>query len=143
MATPLTPGPSQASNISGSSPHDLPAEHAPMPVHPLTEKEVQEKPWKYIGYKVFSRWISSDQDLFVFRRFDTLNARIILGLQWELTVLENKLHTLDEELSKSDTPDIDNGSFEIDHPQRGELIKEIQYKLRNYSQWIQFTISQT
>jgi hypothetical protein len=51
---------------------------------PLTIEEVQAKPWKYIGYPTFSKWMASDADFFVLRRFDDLNVRVILHMQCEL-----------------------------------------------------------
>jgi hypothetical protein len=99
----------------------------------LSVKEVQKKPWKYIGYKVFSQWIGSDADFFVLRRFDSLNARVILALQWELCALERKLNELDIIHSAPDAPDVHNGSFKWDDPDRTELIGNIHKKLKEYS----------
>src|SRR5690349_8772339 len=58
---------------------------------PRRSMEIQTKPWKYIGYPAFALWLSSDNDFFLIRRFDALNARVILMLQWEISVLESKL----------------------------------------------------
>src|SRR5262245_28352186 len=62
----------------------------------VSVKEEKEKPWKYIGYKVFSRWIASDPAFFVVRRFATLNARVALSLQDEIVQLEEKLDYMDK-----------------------------------------------
>lgn len=52
---------------------------------PPTIEEVQaKKPWKYIGYPTCSKWMASDADFFVLRRFDDLNVRVILHMQCEL-----------------------------------------------------------
>jgi hypothetical protein len=101
---------------------------------PRRSMEIQTKPWKYIGYRVFSQWLSSDSDFFLIRRFDTLNARVILMLQWEISVLEAKLARIDQERSAFDFPDVNNGSFEDDNSDRNALIQEIYIKLRRYSE---------
>jgi hypothetical protein len=66
------------------------------PQRPASEESVsatdeQKLPWKYIGHKVFSRWIASDQTFFVMRRFGALNARVALSLQDEIVELEANL----------------------------------------------------
>ncbi|KAI5358521.1 hypothetical protein Slin15195_G109690 [Septoria linicola] len=77
----------------------------------LSEGEVNEKPWKYIGYRTFSRLISAADDLFILRRFGTLTARALLALQDEIVVLEEMLEQLETAVSRRDAPDAHNGSF--------------------------------
>ena len=47
--------------------------------------QIEDKPrlarYIEIGYPVFSHFVGSDHELFIIRRFDTLDARIVLGLQ--------------------------------------------------------------
>jgi hypothetical protein len=100
---------------------------------PLSIEEVQTKPWKYIGYKTFSSWVGSDNDFFVIRRFDCLNARVILSLQWELSELERKLKKIDDRLSARNSPSVNNGSFRWDDPERKNLIEDLYKKLKQYS----------
>jgi hypothetical protein len=45
----------------------------------------------------------------IFRRFGTLNARIILALQDELSVAEEKLKKLGEDYSSKSAPRLHNG----------------------------------
>ncbi|RMJ11671.1 hypothetical protein CDV36_008706 [Fusarium kuroshium] len=61
----------------------------------LSEEEIHIKPWKFIGYKGYSEFISSEDDWFVLRRFGVLNVRVALALQDEVAVLEEELKKLD------------------------------------------------
>ncbi|KAK1496173.1 hypothetical protein CTAM01_08360 [Colletotrichum tamarilloi] len=79
-----------------------------------TEEEIQEKPWKYIGYKGYTNFISSDDDFFVLRRFDSLNVRAALALQDELSWLEEELGVLDNEFSAKAADDFNNGTLRQD-----------------------------
>jgi hypothetical protein len=49
------------------------------------------------GYEDFSKYIASDADLSIYRRFGALGARNILYLQGELQALEAQLQKLDDE----------------------------------------------
>lgn len=53
-----------------------------------------EAPWKYEGYKEFSKWMASDDDLFVFRRFANVNAQVILWMQHQIVQKEVRLEEL-------------------------------------------------
>ena len=103
---------------------------------PLTELEVQTKPWKYIGYKTFSSWIASEDEFFVVRRFDGLNVRVLLKLQWEVSKVEKKLVELDATRSSRDNVDIDNGTFEDKDPERQKLIIQAHDALQKYSKLV-------
>jgi hypothetical protein len=48
----------------------------------------QPKPSKEIGYRGLSAFLASDSGFLIFRRFDTLNARLLLYLQDQIVVLE-------------------------------------------------------
>ena len=96
--------------------------------------EVWRLPWKYIGYKGFAEFLSSEDDFFILRKFDELNIRIALTLQDEISVLEEKLKKIDDESSQTDGPDINNGSLRKDIPARRHLIRTIAVKLKQYSQ---------
>ena len=86
--------------------------HRPSSAENVSPDEEKEKPWKYIGYKVFSRWVASDPSFFVIRRFGTLNARVALSLQNEIVQLEERLDHLDKFYSDRGTDDIHNGTFQ-------------------------------
>src|SRR5438552_14157337 len=87
------------------------AEERILPASRPTRQDLIDKPWKYYGYRTFSQWTTSDNDLFVIRRFGSLNARVTLLLQDELSVLEERLDHLDSLHSRPDAGDIDNGTF--------------------------------
>lgn len=95
----------------------------------------QTVPWKYVGYHGYSRFISSDDDFFILRRFSVLNVRISLALQNQLVMLERQLNELDNKYEGE--PQIHNGRFEGDEKDREELISCIEEKLRKYSRLIQ------
>ncbi|KAK7403419.1 hypothetical protein QQX98_010832 [Neonectria punicea] len=85
------------------------------PDAPLSDYEIRKKPWKYIGYRGYSDFISSEDDFFVLRRFDVLNVRVALALQDELSVLEEDLSRLDN---------------------RNDLVANIAKKLAQYNTFI-------
>lgn len=147
-----TPQPSQISTDleppSPPSPQGPPSPPAPpTPVDPLpparsdsypdfTVEEAQENPRKYSGYRVFSRWMASDQAFFILRRFGTLNTRVLLAMQDEIVELEDRLNFMDEEYSRRDyTESVDNGTFRDDpFGDRRKLVQEIlPEKLARYS----------
>lgn len=76
-----------------------------------SQKEINKKPWKYLGYRSFSQFVSSDNDLFVLRRFGTLSARVLLALQDQLSQVEEQLEALGEHHRRNDVQDIRNASF--------------------------------
>lgn len=100
----------------------------------LTEEEIEKKPWKYIGYKGYSKFIASDNDFYVVRKFATLNTRVTLALQDEIVVLESDLDVLDAQYSKRDAENLHNGSFRDDRQDRNALIEKITSKLAKYSE---------
>lgn len=104
----------------------------------LRQEEVEAKEWKYTGYQHYSKFLASDNDFLVFRRFSGLNVRVALAIQDEIAVLEQKLATLDQELSEKMAPDIHNGSFRADTGSaRANLIQgRIYHKLKKYSRFI-------
>lgn len=115
--------------------------HRPSSAESVSLKEEKEKPWKYVGYKVFSRWIASDPSFFVLRRFGTLNARVALSLQDEIAQLEEKLDYMDKRYSDRDTQDAHNGTFR-DEPFTGDddrqtLVRDVlPRKLEKYSMYL-------
>ena len=91
------------------------------------------KRWKDVGYPAYSRLVGSDSELFLLRRFNTLNARVILGLQDRISELERKLKVIDDGY-KSGSDDFNNGSFRYDtQDDRKTLMKKIKEKLKEYS----------
>jgi hypothetical protein len=104
----------------------------------VTQGDIYKEPWKYTGYKKYSWFLASDDDFLIFRRFGTLNARVLLLLQDELTVAEEKLKALDEQYSLKDAPRLHNGSFRVEQgeekqQERRKLLLEIKDKVSEYS----------
>jgi len=99
----------------------------------LTEEEIAEKPWKYIGYKGYSSFLASEKDFYILRRFTSLNIRVSLALQDQVVLLEEQLEELDSEYSRRSAEDLHNGSFRCDREDRAELLEKIALKLSQYS----------
>ncbi|MCJ1249376.1 hypothetical protein MMC30_006599 [Trapelia coarctata] len=104
----------------------------------VTREDLAEKPWKYAGYKNYSRFVGTSRSFFVTRQFRTLNVRVILAMQDQLTELEEDLNVLDNQLSCKDAEDIHNGSFRQESSRdRLGLIWSIQRKLKDYNEYLQ------
>ena len=95
--------------------------------------EIEQKPWKYLGYQSFSRFVASDNDFFILRRFGALSAQVILALQDELSCLEHDLEVIEKRQREEDAPDVHNGSFrqETQHDRR-KLLLDARPLLREY-----------
>ena len=106
-----------------------------------SQADIDEKPWKYIGYRSFASFVASDNDFFVLRRFSALSARVLLGLQDQLSRLEENLEVLEGRAREKVAPDIHNGSFRQETQEdREDLICQAQRLLREYSQsWSFYT----
>mgnify|MGYP004501185465 CR=1 FL=1 len=92
------------------------------------------KYWKDVGYRGFSAFLASDDDFLIFRRFGALNARLLLYLQDEIVVLEERLRDLEERHAAPGAADIHNGSFRQEAlPERRALLDLISMKVREYS----------
>jgi hypothetical protein len=97
-------------------------------------EEPERKPWRDVGYKGYSAFLASDNDFMVFRRFDAINARLLLYLQDDIAVLEKKLEALEAEHMQGIPPDIHNGSFRQETlPDRTKLLDILNVKVRQYS----------
>jgi hypothetical protein len=94
-------------------------------------------PWKFAGYRIFSRWMATDNAFLIVRRFGNLNARIALSMQDDIVQLEEKLDAIERILSaKNQDWRMNNGSFREDPwDERRYLIKnELPKKLAEYSE---------
>jgi hypothetical protein len=98
-----------------------------------TDEEVQEKPWKYVGYRRYAEFISSDDDFFVLRRFHTLNVRVALAYQDKLSMLEQQLSEMDNRHSRRQAPDVNNGTLRGDLDEREALLDETSEAVYRYS----------
>ncbi|KAI0386071.1 hypothetical protein F5Y04DRAFT_275677 [Hypomontagnella monticulosa] len=102
-----------------------------------TEEEILLRPWKYIGYKGYSSFLASEDEFFVLRRFDSLNIRIALSLQDELSVLEEELSEIDRKYSERDTTvAVNNGTFRYDQQDLTRLLSRIEQKVRHYNEFL-------
>jgi hypothetical protein len=102
------------------------------PAIPLVRK--RSKPWKEVGYRGFSAFLASDNDFLIFRRFGSVNARLLLYLQDEIAVLEKDLEELEDLHAQDSAVDIHNGSFRQDVlPARTRLLESLNVKVRQYS----------
>ncbi|KXH48272.1 hypothetical protein CNYM01_11880 [Colletotrichum nymphaeae SA-01] len=106
----------------------------------VTKQDIAAQPWKYIGYKGYSRLVASEDDFFLLRKFGVLNARVALVLQDEIVCLEESLDKLDNEYSKKTAAKFNNSTIRRDVPDRSEILKAICDKLPKYNE---FLIQQT
>lgn len=96
--------------------------------------------WKYEGYGSLSQWMASDDDFFIIRRFGTVNARVILWMQQEISQKESmleKLHSRMEQTTEKTTGiEGQNDSFEWDKtnlPERHNLMRDLAALTLHYS----------
>lgn len=106
----------------------------------------RQAPWKYVGYRIFSRWLASDSAFLMVRRFGALNARVALSMQDEIVQLEKDLDGIDNTLCQKEMDwRIQNGSFREDasislFEDRDKLVKKtIPDALTRYSKFTNYT----
>ncbi|KAH8724700.1 hypothetical protein GQ44DRAFT_617498 [Phaeosphaeriaceae sp. PMI808] len=103
-----------------------------IPKIPLSQPS---KPWKKVGYRGFSAFLSSDNNFLIFRRFGSVNVRLLLYLQDEIAVLEKELEDLENFHAQDSATDIHNGSFRQEAlPQRTKLLETLNVKVRQYNE---------
>lgn len=104
-----------------------------------SEKDPNEA-WKYEGYQEFSRWMASDDDLFIFRRFESVNAHVILWMQHQITQKEARLEEIHTMIKKAQPEQrLRNDSFSWDAQWFGErdnLMRELSALVLHYSKCI-------
>lgn len=101
----------------------------------IPREKAYERAWKYVGYRGYTRFISSHRNFFFVRQYRALNARAILAMQDYILELEEKLNKLDKDMSQVTASDkVHNGSFRQESSRdRLDLIWEIQRRLKDYS----------
>lgn len=135
----MNPRPSASTNGSRSTERPLELESVRNCVNRASAKvtatpdDIQLKPWKFIGYKGYSKFIDSDNDFLILRRFGTLSTRVALLLQDEISELEERLEACDLAYSSRDAKDVNNGTFRDDFPDRKELLQTIADRMSRYS----------
>lgn len=94
---------------------------------------IQEKPWKHEGYQAYCKLLASESDLFIARRFKSLNVRVALRMQDEVSRLEEQLLHVEKE--SREHKDVDNGTFRQDMvAERSQLLDQISTSLYRYSE---------
>lgn len=86
------------------------------------------------GYPELAKFLASDKNMPIVRRFDRLSLRVMLLLQDELTEIEKQLDTIDKsQMSREAPQDINNGTFRADpEPERNRLLQTAHEKLEHY-----------
>lgn len=100
-----------------------------------TQEEIDRQPWKFIGYKGYTEFITSDNDFLILRRFETLSTRVVLSLQDEISELEERLEDCDAKYSDRNFRDVNNGTFRDELSDRKELLQIIADKISRYSRY--------
>lgn len=137
---------------SAPGPVQFPAAQIPgsvggIPLHTLTgtttntnasvsSEDRKNAAWKYEGYEALGRWMASDDEFFVFRRFESLNAGVILWMQDRIVQLETKLKEIHRHIADSPNYSVSNGSFRRDVdavPEREKIMRELSSILHHYS----------
>lgn len=102
-------------------------------LHPPSKAEIEEKPWKYLGYPGFATWGASSKDAFVLRRFNAVHTRVILYMQDQIVRKEEELEALDRRC-RTRPDDVDNGTFRYDmEPRRNAVLDDLRVRLKEYS----------
>lgn len=95
-------------------------------------------PWKFDGYKAFSTWMASEDDFFIIRRFQNLNARTILWMQDRIVQIEDRIKEIDKEVEDAEmSKQLRNNSLRWDKhnmPERHVLMGELSSLLHHYSE---------
>ncbi|KAF2705066.1 hypothetical protein K504DRAFT_506536 [Pleomassaria siparia CBS 279.74] len=156
FTTPITSGlcspaiTCQPSPFAASYPIELQSFATPRPIppsQPLTgdakkqfDEEKKKAAWKYEGYREFSRWMASDDDFFIIRRFQSLNANVILYMQDRIPQIEERLAEI--HMNNENAPDVEkrrNNSFRWDmkhEVERDKLLCELTSLLHHYNQYV-------
>jgi hypothetical protein len=119
--------------------------HSPRSGYTPHLRVVDEKrtAWKFEGYREFSKWMASDDDFFIIRRFQSLNANVILYMQDRISQIESQLKSIHDTNATAPIPapgtaggERRNNSFRWDmrfEPERDRLMCELTSLLHYYS----------
>ncbi|KAF1969059.1 hypothetical protein BU23DRAFT_591869 [Bimuria novae-zelandiae CBS 107.79] len=117
---------------------------SPSPTLPPATIPIEDefsRPDKFLGYKAFSAWMASEDDFFIIRRFQDLNARTILWMQDRIARLEQDLKGMDDYIEKSDpSAKLRNSSLRWDEKYmepRHRLMRELSTQLHQYNQYVE------
>lgn len=100
----------------------------------------RDNAWKYFGYPEFCRFVATQNDFFLLRRFGALNARALLTMQHKITELENVLEDLDSRCMNHENAEsgrVNSLSWDksFDNPwnARAKVVDDLQPLLHKYS----------
>lgn len=82
--------------------------------------------------------MASDDDFFIFRRYQSLNARTILYMQDQIGLIEQQLKTIHDDIAHSND-DMKNNSFRLDAclvHRRDHLMQELTHRLYRYNKFV-------
>lgn len=132
-----SPGAYQLGPVKPTQQANMPASLSSVNTISLDKMGESRIPWKQEGYPEFSKLMASDDDLFVFRRFATVNARVILWMQHQITRKESRLEEIDEFIKQSPLKDGGrNDSFAWDEKfclERDTIMRELSALVLHYS----------
>ncbi len=106
-----------------------------------TDQDRKKQHWRFKGYPAFATFLASSADALVVRRFDQLQARILLMLQDEIVMLETELFEEDQNLRRLWTrrgleQEVGSSSFRKDakyQAQRQNILYRLSDALQRYS----------
>ncbi|KAI2634134.1 hypothetical protein GGS26DRAFT_589978 [Hypomontagnella submonticulosa] len=101
-----------------------------------SQDDIFREPWKYVGYRGYAQFISSDDDFLIFRQFQELSARTALRLQDKVSVLEARLMELDDSHSRKASDPVNNGTFRNKKDDRETILDEIEAALGRYHEFL-------
>ena len=82
------------------------------------------------GYPAMCRWMASDDDFFVIRKFGEVAARVLLRMQDRIVQLEEELHKQDQ---ISAMHGLHNGTFRKEkNLPRDQIMDELTWRLKEY-----------
>ncbi|KAF2026143.1 hypothetical protein EK21DRAFT_92684 [Setomelanomma holmii] len=145
MASATLPGPATAKGAqyppSSTFIQMQPFPQPPQGSHSPVEEQIKlSMPWKYEGYQAISKWMASDDDFFVFRRFESLNADTILWMQDHIARLETELKAMHKLVADSKLEqNLRNDSHRWDEqhmPRRTQIMGELSRQLLHYNQFV-------
>ena len=106
-----------------------------------TAKQLVAQPNKIqtTGYAQAANFIATDKELAVYRRFDRTAARVLLVMQSEILLKQNRLDALDGEDAKDDKGFLSSATIYEELPERGprdeeksKLLVELRKLLKEY-----------
>ena len=82
------------------------------------------------GYPTMCKWMASDDDFFVIRKFGEVAARVLLRMQDRIAQLEERLQEQDR---RSVMNGLDNGTFRNEkNLTRDGIMEELTWRLKEY-----------